>query len=188
MLVAIVINSSCPFGIGWTKVEAIDSLMRKAGFSGPITESLRKRIRLTRYQSTLFALHYSDYASYVKTTRGAAPSILGAKPGNYWFFQTAFAKTAKLVWPKQIFKLKKKRKKEKYEKWAGMNLFVFLPFFALVTVINRLYHSSNSFDFEEGITCCELKFHCFLNFIVFATQHSHLAASLGKLCYCKTIY
>ncbi|KAH9704614.1 hypothetical protein KPL70_011537 [Citrus sinensis] len=68
---------------GWTKVEAIDSLMRKAGFSGPITESLRKRIRLTRYQSTLFALHYSDYASYVKTTRGAAPSILGAKPGNY---------------------------------------------------------------------------------------------------------
>lgn len=83
MLVAIVVNSSCPFGIGWTKVEAIDSLMRKAGFSGPITESLRKRIRLTRYQSTLFALHYSDYASYVKTTRGAAPSILGAKPGNY---------------------------------------------------------------------------------------------------------
>ena len=112
MLVAIVINSSCPFGIGWTKVEAIDSLMRKAGFSGPITESLRKRIRLTRYQSTLFTLHYSDYASYVKTTRGAAPSILGAKPGNYWFFQTAFAKTAKLVWPKQIFKLKKKERKK----------------------------------------------------------------------------
>lgn len=68
---------------GWTKVEAIDSLMRKAGFSGPITESLRKRIRLTRYQSTLFTLHYSDYASYVKTTRGAAPSIVGAKLGNY---------------------------------------------------------------------------------------------------------
>lgn len=126
MLVAIVINSSCPFGIGWTKVEAIDSLMRKAGFSGPITESLRKRIRLTRYQSTLFALHYSDYASYVKTTRGAAPSILGAKPGNYWFFQTAFAKTAKLVWPKQIFKLKKKKKERKIWK-VGWNEFVCVP-------------------------------------------------------------
>lgn len=68
---------------GWTKVEAIDSLMRKAGFSGPITESLRKCIKLTRYQSTLFTMHYSDYASYVKATRGAAPSIVGAKLSNH---------------------------------------------------------------------------------------------------------
>ncbi|XVF82741.1 hypothetical protein PTKIN_Ptkin16aG0073800 [Pterospermum kingtungense] len=63
---------------GWTKMEAIDSLMRKAGFSGPIMESLRKRIKLTRYQSTLFTMHYSDYASYVKATRGAVPYIVGA--------------------------------------------------------------------------------------------------------------
>ncbi|KAL6327917.1 hypothetical protein AAG906_027328 [Vitis piasezkii] len=41
-----------------------------------------KRIRLTRYQSTLFTMHYSEYASYVKTTRGAAPTIAGVKPGN----------------------------------------------------------------------------------------------------------
>ncbi|XVF24634.1 hypothetical protein REPUB_Repub13aG0144100 [Reevesia pubescens] len=68
---------------GWTKVEAIDSLMRKAGFSGPITESLRERIKLTRYQSTLFSMEYSDYASYVKATRGAAPSIVGAKLSNH---------------------------------------------------------------------------------------------------------
>ncbi|KAK9282694.1 hypothetical protein L1049_010914 [Liquidambar formosana] len=67
---------------GWTKIEAIDSLMRKAGYNGTITESLRKRIRLTRYQSTLFTMHYSDYASYVKTTRGMAPAVVGAKPGN----------------------------------------------------------------------------------------------------------
>ncbi|KAK0593070.1 hypothetical protein LWI29_030281 [Acer saccharum] len=67
---------------GWIKVEAIDSLMRKAGYNGTITESLRKRIRLTRYESTLFTMHYSDYASYVKATRGAAPSIVGAKPSN----------------------------------------------------------------------------------------------------------
>ncbi|KAL2227572.1 uncharacterized protein At2g38710 [Sesamum indicum] len=67
----------------WTKTEAIDSLMRKAGYSGTITEQLRKRIQLTRYQSTLYTMHYSDYAAYVKTTRGAAPTINGAKPGNH---------------------------------------------------------------------------------------------------------
>ncbi|MBA0596211.1 hypothetical protein Gorai_013042 [Gossypium raimondii] len=73
----------CNSNNGWTRVEAIDSLIRKAGFSGPITESLRKRIKLTRYQSTLFTMHYSDYASHVKATRGAAPTIAGAKLGNH---------------------------------------------------------------------------------------------------------
>ncbi|ERN16572.1 uncharacterized protein At2g38710 [Amborella trichopoda] len=64
---------------GWTKVETIESLMRKAGYNGTITESLRKRIRLTRYQSTLYTMHFSDYASYVKNTRGTVPAILGSK-------------------------------------------------------------------------------------------------------------
>ncbi|XP_057462983.1 uncharacterized protein At2g38710-like [Actinidia eriantha] len=68
---------------GWTKTETIDSLMRKAGYNGTITESLRKRIQLTRYQSTLFTMHYSEYVAYVKTTRGAPPSADGAKPGNH---------------------------------------------------------------------------------------------------------
>ncbi|XP_008244889.1 PREDICTED: uncharacterized protein At2g38710 [Prunus mume] len=67
----------------WTKIEAIDSLMRKAGYNGTITESLRKRIKLTRYQSTLCTMHHSDYVSYVKATRGEAPSIIGAKPGSH---------------------------------------------------------------------------------------------------------
>ncbi|KAJ6717478.1 AMMECR1 DOMAIN-CONTAINING PROTEIN-RELATED [Salix purpurea] len=69
---------------GWTKEEAIDSLMRKAGYSGHITESLRKSILVTRYQSTLFTLTYSDYVSYVRATRGAAPAINGVKPGNHY--------------------------------------------------------------------------------------------------------
>ncbi|GFZ05996.1 AMMECR1 family [Actinidia rufa] len=68
---------------GWTMMETIDSLMRKAGYNGTITESLRKRIQLTRYQSTLFTMHYSEYVAYVKTTRGAPPSTDGAKPGNH---------------------------------------------------------------------------------------------------------
>ncbi|KAK6164160.1 hypothetical protein DH2020_001024 [Rehmannia glutinosa] len=53
------------------------------GYNGTITAQLRKHIQLTRYQSTLFTMNYSDYVAYVKTTRGAAPTINGAKPGNY---------------------------------------------------------------------------------------------------------
>lgn len=67
---------------GWTKIEAIDSLMRKAGYNGVITDSLRKRIQLTRYQSTLFSMSYSEYIAHVKNTRGSVPTINGAKPGH----------------------------------------------------------------------------------------------------------
>ncbi|KAL9267524.1 hypothetical protein AKJ16_DCAP21507 [Drosera capensis] len=67
---------------GWTKTEAIDSLMRKAGYNGVITESLRKRIRLTRYQSSVYTMHYGEYVSYVKATRGSAPNLVGSKSGN----------------------------------------------------------------------------------------------------------
>ncbi|KAI8030773.1 Uncharacterized protein LOK49_LG01G00315 [Camellia lanceoleosa] len=67
---------------GWTKIEAIDSLMRKAGYNGTINESIRKRIRLTRYQSTLFTMNYSDYVAYINTTRVASLSV-GARPGNH---------------------------------------------------------------------------------------------------------
>ncbi|XP_071726836.1 uncharacterized protein [Rutidosis leptorrhynchoides] len=55
------------------------TLMRKAGFDGTITELVRKRISLNRYQSTLFTMHYGDYVSYVKATRGAPPSVAGLK-------------------------------------------------------------------------------------------------------------
>ncbi|WOL06306.1 hypothetical protein Cni_G15038 [Canna indica] len=65
---------------GWTKTETIDSLMRKAGYNGSISESLRNRLRIRRYQSSLYTMQYRDYASHVKTTRGTAPTINGAKP------------------------------------------------------------------------------------------------------------
>nr|GMC61606.1 AMMECR1 protein [Ipomoea batatas]GMC65514.1 AMMECR1 protein [Ipomoea batatas] len=63
---------------GWTKTEAINSLMCKAGYTGAITELLRTNIQLTRYESTIFTLHYREYVAYVKTTRGIAPNINGA--------------------------------------------------------------------------------------------------------------
>ncbi|KAK9078710.1 hypothetical protein SSX86_002767 [Deinandra increscens subsp. villosa] len=64
---------------GWTKIEAIDSLMKKAGYNGTITESVRKRIHLTRYQSSLYTMHYGDYVNHVKKARGDAPSVVGIK-------------------------------------------------------------------------------------------------------------
>uniref|UniRef100_A0A804R5J6 AMMECR1 domain-containing protein n=1 Tax=Zea mays TaxID=4577 RepID=A0A804R5J6_MAIZE len=65
---------------GWTHVETIDSLVRKAGYQRIITESLRKKIKVTRYQSTLYTMHYGEYVAYLKKNRGAAPSISGAPP------------------------------------------------------------------------------------------------------------
>jgi len=67
---------------GWTKTEAIDSLIRKSGYNGPITDELRMQLQLTRYQSTLFTMHYSEYVSYVKERRSEAP-ILAAKSPHY---------------------------------------------------------------------------------------------------------
>ncbi|KAG8467713.1 hypothetical protein KFE25_006765 [Diacronema lutheri] len=46
---------------GWSKHETIDSLVRKAGYHGAITNRLRGAIRLTRYQSTLSKLSYVEY-------------------------------------------------------------------------------------------------------------------------------
>ncbi|KAJ1693506.1 hypothetical protein LUZ63_010204 [Rhynchospora breviuscula] len=69
---------SVPARKGWTKIETIDSLMRKAGYNSVINESLRKKLRVTRYQSTLYTMHYTDYASYINSIRGTAPTIYGS--------------------------------------------------------------------------------------------------------------
>ncbi|TPX64273.1 hypothetical protein SpCBS45565_g05988 [Spizellomyces sp. 'palustris'] len=50
--------------LGWTKLEAIDSLLRKGGHTGKITDKLRKSIQLTRYQSSKTAVTYSDYVQW----------------------------------------------------------------------------------------------------------------------------
>jgi uncharacterized protein (TIGR00296 family) len=60
---------------GWTKHETVDSLIRKSGYNGPITESIRRKLRITKYQSSLYTMHYSDYLAYVKRTRGVVPSL-----------------------------------------------------------------------------------------------------------------
>ncbi|KAI9316034.1 AMMECR1 domain-containing protein [Dichotomocladium elegans] len=46
---------------GWTKIEAIDSLLRKGGFRGKIDEAKRKSIVLTRYKSSKATATYEEY-------------------------------------------------------------------------------------------------------------------------------
>jgi len=50
---------------GWTKEEAIDSLLRKSGYNGRITDRIRNRIVLTRYQSAKYVITYQEYLQYI---------------------------------------------------------------------------------------------------------------------------
>lgn len=49
---------------GWTKTEAIDSAIRKAGWNGKITEEIRKGLRVRRYQSEKLSKTYKDYLAW----------------------------------------------------------------------------------------------------------------------------
>ncbi|GAQ77747.1 AMMECR1 protein [Klebsormidium nitens] len=57
---------------GWTQIEAVESLVRKAGYLGPITDVLKSKFRVTRYQSSLYTLTYAGYVDYIKRTRSVA--------------------------------------------------------------------------------------------------------------------
>jgi AMMECR1 domain-containing protein len=49
---------------GWTKVEAIDSAIRKAGFDGVINTAVRASLRVTRYQSRKVELDYEAWMQW----------------------------------------------------------------------------------------------------------------------------
>ncbi|CAE6437267.1 unnamed protein product [Rhizoctonia solani] len=46
---------------GWTKQEAVDSALRKAGFDGRITEEVRRAVKLRRYQSSICSVRWEEY-------------------------------------------------------------------------------------------------------------------------------
>lgn len=48
---------------GWTQREAIESLIRKAGYRDRITDALLDSIALTRYQSSKCKLSYDEYVA-----------------------------------------------------------------------------------------------------------------------------
>lgn len=47
----------------WDRIQTIDSLLRKGGFKGPISNEVRRNIRLTRYRSEKITISYSDYVA-----------------------------------------------------------------------------------------------------------------------------
>ncbi|EPQ59644.1 hypothetical protein GLOTRDRAFT_136468 [Gloeophyllum trabeum ATCC 11539] len=55
---------------GWDKIEAIDSAIHKAGWTGRITEDLRRSIRLRRYQSSKCTVGWDDYVEWRQRNGG----------------------------------------------------------------------------------------------------------------------
>ncbi|KAG6833613.1 hypothetical protein H0H87_004240 [Tephrocybe sp. NHM501043] len=49
---------------GWDKIEAVDSAITKAGWTGRITEDLRRSIKLRRYQSKPYTVSWDDYIQW----------------------------------------------------------------------------------------------------------------------------
>ena len=61
-------------------MEAIDSLVRKSGFSGSVTLALRDALRLTRYQSTAQSLTYQEWRDRKANASGLAKETVGQFP------------------------------------------------------------------------------------------------------------
>lgn len=49
---------------GWTKVEAVDSAIRKAGWNGRITEDMRRGLWVRRYQSSKCTRRYDEWMEW----------------------------------------------------------------------------------------------------------------------------
>ncbi|CAH1782226.1 unnamed protein product [Owenia fusiformis] len=47
----------------WDRIQTIDSLLRKGGYKAPITQEVRKSIRLTRYRSEKITISYVDHCN-----------------------------------------------------------------------------------------------------------------------------
>ena len=58
-------------GIGWTKLQAINSLLKKGGYKEHITEEFRKSISLVRYQSEKSIVTYEEYCRYRRKHRSS---------------------------------------------------------------------------------------------------------------------
>jgi len=56
---------------GWNKQQAIISLIRKAGYSQPVTEQLLASVRLTRYQTSNTTRSYDDW----RRARAKSPTL-----------------------------------------------------------------------------------------------------------------
>ena len=68
---------------GWTQQEAIESLVRKAGWNGRIQEPIIQSIKCTRYQSSKEHMVYEEYVRRLKyeTATTALSELSGKKKG-----------------------------------------------------------------------------------------------------------
>lgn len=60
---------------GWTKVEAIDSAMRKAGWDGSINDEFRRSVKLRRYQSSKVFVNWNEYVEWRVSHGGQMVSL-----------------------------------------------------------------------------------------------------------------
>ncbi|KAG5182359.1 AMMECR1 domain-containing protein [Tribonema minus] len=79
---------------GWTKPQAIESLVRKAGFRGPVTAVLLAAIDVTRYQSSKCGLAYASYAGMRGAGGGGDASAAGWRRSVLPAAATAVAEAA----------------------------------------------------------------------------------------------
>ncbi|GAA5983935.1 hypothetical protein JCM10908_005982 [Rhodotorula pacifica] len=49
---------------GWTKIDAVDAAMRKAGYRGPVTDEMRRNARVSRYQSRKVKRSYDEWQAW----------------------------------------------------------------------------------------------------------------------------
>ncbi|KAH9938585.1 alport syndrome [Fomitopsis serialis] len=56
---------------GWDKIETIDSAIHKAGWTGRITEDIRRSVKLRRYQSRKYTVSWEEYVQW-RTENGGA--------------------------------------------------------------------------------------------------------------------
>lgn len=68
----------------WNQKQAINSLIRKAGFNGKITDELYKRITCKRYQSSKMKVTYEEYVASKHNGNDPLDSV-GPKPSKKFF-------------------------------------------------------------------------------------------------------
>ena len=55
---------------GWDKIEAVNSAIHKAGWSGRITEEIRRSVKLRRYQSKACTVTWHEFVEWRKANEG----------------------------------------------------------------------------------------------------------------------
>lgn len=64
-----------PLHESWSVCQTVDALIKKAGFSGNITNAFRAALKVTRYSSSAISLSYREY-SKMRTGSPNSPHVI----------------------------------------------------------------------------------------------------------------